>query len=85
MSVEGLKKSAVLILALGEEKAAEVLKNLTADELQRISRPISELKGVNDAYLRKVLRDFSVDVKYQSALGVNTDEFLKDILEKTLG
>lgn len=85
MSVEGLKKSAVLILALGEEKAADVLKNLTSDELQRISRAISELKGVNDAYLRKVLRDFSVDVKSQSALGVNNDEFLKDILEKTLG
>ena len=83
MSVEGLKKSAVLILALGEEKAADVLKNLTSDELQRISRAISELKGVNDAYLRKVLRDFSVDVKSQSALGVNNDEFLKDILEKT--
>ena len=43
---EGLEKSAMLLLSLGEDAAAEVLKHLGPKEVQKLGHAMARIKSV---------------------------------------
>ena len=43
---EGIERSAVLLLSLGEDEAAEVLKHLGPKEVQKLGHAMAALKAV---------------------------------------
>ncbi|MHB1592033.1 MAG: magnesium and cobalt transport protein CorA, partial [Sulfuricella sp.] len=47
MSEDGVQKSAILLMALGEEEAAEVFKHLSPKEVQRLGHAMAALNSVN--------------------------------------
>ena len=46
MSEDGILKSAILLMSIGEEEAAEVLKYLGPKEVQKIGTAMAALVGV---------------------------------------
>ena len=46
MDNDGISRSAMLLMSLGEDEAAEVFKHLAPREVQKIGRAMAELKAV---------------------------------------
>jgi flagellar motor switch protein FliG len=81
----GTERAAILLLTLGEQEAAQVLKHMGAKEVQRIGTAMSKLKGVSREEVTVVVSDFNSSVESQTAVGVGTDEFLRKVLVDALG
>ncbi|HJW24591.1 MAG TPA: flagellar motor switch protein FliG, partial [Rhodocyclaceae bacterium] len=82
---EGLEKSATLLIALGEDHAAEVLKRLGPREVQKLGHAMAALKSVPRAKVEAVLDEFHRTVDEQAAVHVDTDNYIRSVLTKALG
>ncbi len=60
MSLSGIQKSAVLCLALGPEKSAQILRQLAPDEVEAVSREIARLQEVEPEVVNHVLQEFNM-------------------------
>jgi flagellar motor switch protein FliG len=85
MDDQGLEDSAILLMSLGEEEAAEVFKHLAPKEVQRLGETIAKLKTVPRERVDQVLTRFSSDAADQSMLVTDTDEYVKQVLRRALG
>ncbi|QEL64389.1 flagellar motor switch protein [Oryzomicrobium terrae] len=82
---EAVEKSAILLIALGEENAAEVLKHLGPREVQKLGHAMAGLKSVPRARIEQVLEEFHAIVSEQASLHVDTDAYIRSVLTKALG
>ncbi len=56
--LKGLERAAVLLLSLGEDQAAEVMKHLAPREVQRLGVAMSRLGRVSTDQAHSVMREF---------------------------
>lgn len=54
----GIRKAAILILALGDELAREVFKRLGEEEIRKLGQAASQLENITPQEVLEVLRDF---------------------------
>ncbi|HJV88502.1 MAG TPA: flagellar motor switch protein FliG [Noviherbaspirillum sp.] len=85
MSEDGVMKGAILMLALGEEEAAEVMKYLGPREVQKLGAAMSTMKAVASEQLEKVLDDFRAETEQNTSFGLDSDEYIRTVLTKALG
>jgi flagellar motor switch protein FliG len=85
MSSEGINKSAILLLSLGEDQAAEVLKHLGPREVQKVGSAMAKLKNVSRQEVAAVLDDFRSHAEQRNSLDMNSDEYIRTVLKKALG
>ena len=64
----GVDRAAILLLALGEQDAAQVLKHLGAKDVQRVGAAMAQLSGVSREEVSAVLATFSTKVEQQTSL-----------------
>ncbi len=83
----GPKKAAILLLALGEEGASEVLKNLEDREIQQVGYYMSRFTDVSPEELDNVLEEFYHKAAIQDqGVTINASgDFVKNALTKALG
>lgn len=84
MASEGIEKSAILLLSLGEDEAAEVLKNLGPREVQKIGQAMASLKQVPRERIEAVLDEFAQAAAKGAPVAVD-NEAIKAMLTKALG
>jgi flagellar motor switch protein FliG len=84
MSEEGLQKSAILLLALGQDEAAEVFKYLGPKEVQKLGSAMATIGNVNRDQIESVLVDFRKETEGRVNLA-DTDEYIRTVLKKALG
>ncbi len=82
---EGARNAAILLLTLGEQDAAEVLKHLSARDVQAVGSAMAGLTSVTRDQVEQVLKRLHEDVGRQTALGVGTEEYIRKILTNALG
>ncbi len=82
---DGVTKGAILMLALGEEGAAEVMKFLGPRDVQKLGEAMTAMKAVPQQTVEAVLNDFSEIVERNSTLGLDSDEYIRSVLKKALG
>lgn len=85
MNDEGIQKSAILLMSLGEDEAAEVLKHLEPREVQKIGAAMAALKGVSREQITTTLDDFCGSATQQSTIGLGSDDYIRSVLRKALG
>ena len=81
----GVDRAAILLLALGEQDAAQVLRHLGAKDVQRVGAAMAQLSGVSRDEVSTVLSSFSTKVEQQTSFGVGTDEYIRRVLIEALG
>jgi len=81
----GARKSAILLLALDEDSAAEVFKFLSASEVQEISMEMTRLQQVSHDDMKAVLEAFHQETEEFVALNLNSSEHIRSVLTKALG
>ncbi|CAN5563563.1 flagellar motor switch protein FliG [soil metagenome] len=85
MDDQGLEDSAILLMTLGEEDAAEVFKHLQPKEVQRLGETISKMKSIPRERVDKVLERFANNAEAESMLVGDNDEYVKAVLRRALG
>ncbi|GAA0256723.1 flagellar motor switch protein FliG [Rhodanobacter caeni] len=83
--ISGAQRAAILLLTLGEEDAAEVLKHLSARDVQAVGSAMAALSGVSREQVEVVLDKLDADMGQQTSLGVGTEEYIRKILVNALG
>lgn len=85
MSGEGIEKSAILLLSLGEEAATEVIKHLGPREVQKLGTAMSSLRNVPRDRIEGVLSEFHSHAAERTTLGLDSSEYVRSVLTNALG
>ena len=85
MSEEGIRRSAILLMALGEEGAGAVLQRLSQSEIQALSEAMASLSQVKRGEANGVLEAFRQETEQFSAVHVDAGNYLRTVLNKALG
>lgn len=83
--LNGTSRAAVLLLTLGEESAAEVLKHMGPKEVQRVGTAMAAMNNVPRDQVTQVLQNFSETVQEQTALGVGAEDYIRTVMVEALG
>jgi len=82
---DGVEKSAIFLMTLGENEAAEVLKYLEPKEVQKISSAMMTLKNLNREQIAQVFHDFIVSASSKTTIGMDSNDYIRGMLTKALG
>jgi flagellar motor switch protein FliG len=85
MSDVGVDDSAILLMSLGQEEAAEVFKFLSPKEAQKLGAAMAKLKNVSRDKVEQVLTRFQDEADDQAPIGMDSDEYIRGVLTKALG
>jgi flagellar motor switch protein FliG len=81
----GIRKSAILLMSLGEEAAGNVLQHLSHEEVRTMGEAIAKLTHVKREEVSAILEEFHLETEQYSALHLDSDNYLKTVLNKALG
>jgi flagellar motor switch protein FliG len=81
---EGVEKAAILLLSLGQDEAAEILKSLGPKEVQKLGHAMAALKQVPRDRIEKVMDEFADHAAKGAPVAVD-NEMIKTMLTKALG
>ncbi|HVP35029.1 MAG TPA: flagellar motor switch protein FliG [Steroidobacteraceae bacterium] len=84
-SRNGTERAAILLLTLGEGEAAQILKHMSAKEVQRVGAAMAKMRNVSRSEVEQVVSAFTTNVEAQTSVGVGADEFLRKALVNALG
>lgn len=85
MKDEGVTKSAILLMSLGENEAAEVFKFLGPREVQKLGKAMATLKNVSRDKIEEILGEFNTKAEEETTLGMASDDYIRTVLRKALG
>ena len=85
MNDNGIQKAAILMLALGESEAAEVMKFLGPREVLKLGAAMATMKAVQHGQVVDVLEAFRAQTELNSTVGLDSDEYIRQVLTKALG
>ncbi|WP_350283118.1 flagellar motor switch protein FliG [Nitrosomonas sp.] len=85
MSDEGIHKSAILLMSLGEEEASQVFRHLGPKEVQKLSEAMAALNDIKQETIESVLEEFCHLANGKSSLGQDALDYLRKVLTKALG
>ena len=83
--LSGVQRAAVLLLSLGENDAAEVLKHMGAKEVQKLGLAMATMSGVTRDQVLRVMDDFDGALDKQTSVGVGADDYIRNVLIQALG
>jgi flagellar motor switch protein FliG len=83
-SEDGITKSAMLLLTLGEDEAAEVLKHLGPREVQKLGAAMAALKSVPRDKVEAVVDEFYEETQRGAPVTAD-EEYIRGMLTKALG
>ncbi len=84
-NLDGPGRAAILLMSLGEQEAAEVLKHMDPEEVQALGTAMTSLKTVTQREIKGVLDRFMENLGEQSSLSIGTNEFLYKALVQAMG
>ncbi len=82
---DGTRKSAILLMSLGEEHAGNVLKLLPQSAVQALGAAMASLGQVKRNEVNEVLDEFRLETEQYSALHLDSGSYLRAVLNKALG
>ena len=83
--VSGVNRAAILLLALGEKDAAEILKHMGPKEVQEVGVAMANLTNVSTEQMARVMGSFVDTLQDQTALGLDSDDYIRNVLTDALG
>jgi len=83
--MSGRRKAAILLVLLGPEKAAQVMKHLDETDVEAVTIEIANLGRISEEEKKAVLQEFSEILKAREMLTTGGIEYAKRVLEKAFG
>ncbi len=85
MAMKGSDRAAVLLLTLGEDAAAEIMRYLGPREVQRLGLGMTQIDNISREQVEEVLDEFIQTATEQTSLGIGSTDFIRSTLVKALG
>ncbi len=82
---DGVNKSAILLMTLGADEAAEVMKYLEPKEVQKISTAMVALKNLTRDDIAVVFEEFHALAAEKTTIGMDSGDYIRNMLNKALG
>jgi len=83
--ISGPERAAIFMMSLGEQSAAEVLKHMSPREVQQVGSAMASLNNVSNEKVHAVLGQFAEHMREQSAVAVDSAEYVRNVLIAALG
>ena len=75
----------MLLLTLGEQEAAEVLKHVSVKDVQKVGAAMAKMANISREEVSGVLSSFTTVIETQTSLGVGSDEYIRKVMVNALG
>ncbi len=79
------QRASLLLLAVGQDKAATVLKHMGPKEVQLVGSTMAQLGPITSTMVDEVLEEFIIEIKNETGLGLDSDEYIRNMLTNALG
>jgi flagellar motor switch protein FliG len=83
--LSGAQKCAILMLLLGEEQAADVLRHLTPREVQTLGSAMFSVADVRQDQVDAVLDEFIGIARAMTGVGLGAEAYVRDVFTRALG
>lgn len=83
--LSGKRKAAILLVALGSEKASDIYKHLTEEEIEQLTLEIANMQKVEPEVTDAVIEEFYEICLAQNYIAEGGIGYAKEVLEKALG
>lgn len=83
--LSGIERAAVLLMTLGEQDAAQILRHMSPKEVAKIGEAMATIGNISKDAVSGVLNEFCETVDSQTALGVGNEDYLRNVLMEALG
>ena len=83
--LSGTQRAAVLMLLLGEQQAAEIIRYLNPKEVQALGAAMVSVADLSQEAVNTVLDEFVMTIKKQTNLGLGTTDYVEKVLKRALG
>ena len=83
--LSGVQKAAILLIALGPERSADVFKHLKEDEIEELTLEIANTRSVSPQVKEDVLNEFYQICLAQKYIAEGGIGYAKELLDKALG
>jgi flagellar motor switch protein FliG len=81
----GIEKSAVVMMSIGQDVAAEVVKQLSQLEINLLAVAMARIGKVTKEAVPPVFREFVDMMLQEGPVGVGAEEYINEVLERALG
>lgn len=78
--LNGIHRAAILLVCLGEEVASRVMKEMTDEEIFKVTRAMAEIEHIPEDIKAAVLSDFELSAEAQAGMVVKGQDFAKKII-----
>ena len=82
--LSGAERAAILLMSLGENDAAQILKHMGPKEVQKVGVAMSQTANVSKEVVFDVINSFVEEVEEQASLG-GSEDYIKNLLISALG
>jgi flagellar motor switch protein FliG len=83
--LSGAQRAAQLLLVLGEDKAAQILRQLDPVDIQKVGAAMTEINKVDSAAVGSVLHHFISEYESDSSIRVSPGEYTRNVVIQALG
>ncbi|RLV61637.1 flagellar motor switch protein FliG [Parashewanella curva] len=84
-SLTGVEKAAILLLSLSEADAASILRHLEPKQVQQLGMAMASTQDFGQEKVIGVHKHFLDDIQQFSAIGFNSEDFVRKALTAALG
>jgi flagellar motor switch protein FliG len=81
----GTQRAAILLMSLGEQDAANLLKQLDAKDVQKLGVAMSELKEVTRDQMTSVLQNFIGVADAKADVAASSQDYVRRVLTQAVG
>lgn len=83
--IPGPERAAILLMSLGEQDAAAIIRHMDAAEVERVGKAMAALRGVPREQTHSVVASFVNSVENRGAGGAGAQAFVRRVLTSSLG
>ncbi len=84
-NMTGVQRAAVLMLLLGEQQAAELIRYMDPKEVQALGGAMVQVADLSQEAVNAVLDEFVATIKKQTSLGLGTTDYVEKVFKRALG
>ncbi|WP_341501697.1 flagellar motor switch protein FliG [Gallaecimonas sp. GXIMD4217] len=81
----GIEKTAILLLSLTEEDAAQILRHLEPKQVQKVGQCMASMADFSQDKVMAVHKKFIEDIQNYSTIGFDSEDFVRRALNHALG
>lgn len=84
-NISGVEKAAMFLLVMGEDEAANVLKNMSIEEVESVGKAMANISNVSKSEAWAILEHFDDSCLDKTSLGMNMDSYISSVFNQALG